>query len=176
MRWLDGITSSLGMRLSKLQEMVKHRKPGEMQSTKLQTVGPDLETEQLQQSPKPSHFSRSSPFFSSLALSIGFFLSDSVHSPCPRNQGFGVTNLSCQACKLAEAGEGTLGSEVFWSEKSSAACHTEALSEPNSSYSTGTKSGDSPSHGLAPMSTPTHPSGLVLTRLSLSHAPLSTLN
>ena len=32
-RWLNGITNSMGMILSKLQEMVTDRKPGELQST-----------------------------------------------------------------------------------------------------------------------------------------------
>ena len=53
--------------------------------------------------------------------------------------------------ELAEAGEGTLGSEMFWSGKSSATCHMEACSEQNISYCTETKSRDSPSHGPAPI-------------------------
>ena len=32
MRWLDSITHSMDMNLSKLQEMVKDRKPGTLQS------------------------------------------------------------------------------------------------------------------------------------------------
>ena len=38
MRWLHGITHSIGMSLGKLQEMVKDREPGVLQSMRLQRV------------------------------------------------------------------------------------------------------------------------------------------
>ena len=37
MRWLDGITESMDMNLSELQEIVKDRKPGVLQSMGLQS-------------------------------------------------------------------------------------------------------------------------------------------
>ena len=46
MRWLGGITDSLDMNLSKLQEIVKDRRAWLLQSMGLQRVEHDLVTEQ----------------------------------------------------------------------------------------------------------------------------------
>ena len=48
MKWLDGSTDSMDMILNKLQEIVKDREPGVLQSTGSRRVGHDLATEQQQ--------------------------------------------------------------------------------------------------------------------------------
>ena len=57
-RWLDGITNSMDMNLSKLQEMVNDWEPGVLQSMGSQRVGHDWVTEQQQPFPCQSweHF------------------------------------------------------------------------------------------------------------------------
>ena len=46
MRWLHSLTNSADMNSSKLQETVKDRKPGMLQSIGSQRFGHDLATEQ----------------------------------------------------------------------------------------------------------------------------------
>ena len=49
MRWLDGITDMMDMRLSKLQETVKEREARCVQSMGLQRVGDNFATKQQMQ-------------------------------------------------------------------------------------------------------------------------------
>ena len=49
MTWLDSITDSMDMNLSKLQEIVEDREPGVLQSIWSQRVGHDSATEHQQQ-------------------------------------------------------------------------------------------------------------------------------
>ena len=53
MRWLDGISDSVDMNLSKLREKMEDRKPGMLQFMASQRVGHDLATEQQQQTMWP---------------------------------------------------------------------------------------------------------------------------
>ena len=48
MRWLDSVTDSVDMNLSKLQEIMTTGEPGMLQSMELQRIGHDLVTEQQQ--------------------------------------------------------------------------------------------------------------------------------
>ena len=48
MRWFESIVDSMDMYLSKLQETVKDREPGVLQSTRVQRVVHNLVTEQQQ--------------------------------------------------------------------------------------------------------------------------------
>ena len=56
MGWWDGITDSVDMSLSKLQEIVTNGKPGVLQSTGLQGIRHDLVTEQRQPGKVPQSY------------------------------------------------------------------------------------------------------------------------
>ena len=49
MRWLEGITNSMDMNLSKLERFWRTEEPGVLQSMRSQRVGHDLVTKQRQQ-------------------------------------------------------------------------------------------------------------------------------
>ena len=53
MSWLDDITDSMDMSLSKLREIGKERKPGVLQSMGSQRVEHDLVTEQQEEDRRP---------------------------------------------------------------------------------------------------------------------------
>ena len=63
MRWVDGITDSMDMSLSKLRETWKKGKPGMLQSMGLQRVGHDLATEQQHTRGKKDNFTCFGFFF-----------------------------------------------------------------------------------------------------------------
>ena len=89
MRWLNSITDSEDMNLSKFQEMVKTEKPGMVQSIGSQGVGHDSATEQpeLIQEWKPAHCA------SDIPVSQSVWASFSCSNKSPQTQQLKISEM-----------------------------------------------------------------------------------